>query len=328
MKQNKNSKKILITGGAGYIGSCVSRYLLKKGYKVIVIDKLNFGSESLDDLQDNPKFQFKNCDIRNIELYKDHLKNSQAVIHLAALVGEKACKVNEEETNSINFLATLKLAEASANFGVKNFIFMSTASSYGVQDINQVADENTILNPVSLYAISKINSEKELLNKFSEKLNITIFRPSTVHGTSARMRFDLIVNHLVLDAFKKKQITILGPKMWRPLMWVGEPSRVFHNVLQSEESKIKSQVFNLGANGENFQKIEIAKLIKENFIPELKIDIIDKDSDLRSYKVNFDKISKELDYKPSKKIVEAMGEIFSSLKKNLYSDTNSQKYRN
>ena len=105
MKKNKNSKKILITGGAGYIGSCVSRYLLKKGYKVIVIDKLNFGSESLDDLQDNPKFQFKNCDIRNIELYKDHLKNSQAVIHLAALVGEKACKVNEEETNSINFLA-------------------------------------------------------------------------------------------------------------------------------------------------------------------------------------------------------------------------------
>ena len=94
------------------------------------------------------------------------------------------------------------------------------------------------------------------------------------------------------------------------------------------QSKIKSQVFNLGANGENFQKIEIAKLIKENFIPELKIDIIDKDPDLRSYKVNFDKISKVLDYKPSKKIVEAMGEIFSSLKKNLYSDTNSQKYRN
>jgi nucleoside-diphosphate-sugar epimerase len=116
--------------------------------------------------------------------------------------------------------------------------------------------------------------------------------------------------------------------MWRPLMWVGEPSRVFHSVLQSEESKIKSQVFNLGANGENFQKIKIAKLIKENFIPELKIDIIDKDPDLRSYKVNFNKISKVLDYKPSKKIVEAMGEIFSSLKKNLYSDTNSQKYRN
>ena len=322
------NNNVLITGGAGYIGSWVTRYLLEKGYKVMVVDKLSFGSESLKGLLGNSKFQFKNCDIRNIELYKHHLKNNQSVIHLAAIVGEKACKKNKEETNSVNFLATLKLAEISAHYGVKNFIFMSTASSYGVQDINQVADENTVLKPVSLYAISKINSEKELLNKFSDKLNITIFRPSTVHGISARMRFDLIVNHLVLDAFKKNEITILGPKMWRPLMWVGEPSRIFHNVLQSEESKIKSQVFNLGTNDENFQKIEIARLIKENFVSNLKINVVDKDPDLRSYRVNFDKIYNILNYQPSKKIVEAMEEIFFSLKKNLYSDLNSQKYRN
>ena len=163
------NKNVLITGGAGYIGSWVSRYLLEKGYKVTVIDKLNFGSESLEGLLNNSKFKFKNCDIRDIELYKDYLKNNQSVIHLAALVGENACKKNAEETNSVNFLATLKLAEASVSYGVKNFIFMSTASSYGVQDINQVADENTALKPVSLYAVSKINSEKELLNKFSNK---------------------------------------------------------------------------------------------------------------------------------------------------------------
>jgi len=321
-------KTILITGGAGYIGSWVSRLFLAKGFKVIVVDKLSFGSNSLLGLIGNKNFIFINSDIREFSNYEKYLKETSAVIHLAALVGEKACKVNEKETNSINYEATKKLAKKCVEYSVENFIFMSTASSYGVQDINEIADENTKLNPVSSYAVSKINSENALLNDYSDKMAVTIFRPSTVHGDSARMRFDLIVNHLVLDAFKSKRIKVFGPKMWRPLMWVGEPAKVFHLTLTSDQEKIKSQVFNLGSNKENFQKIKIAEIIKDKFEKDLKIEIVNDDPDLRSYKVNFDKINKILNYKPEKTLEQVIGELFFSLKNNLYNNTESSLYRN
>ena len=323
-------KNVLITGGLGYIGAHVVNLFLKNNYRVTVIDKIMFGSSSLLSFLGSDNFEFFNFDMRENEklekLFKD--KNFSAVIHLAALVGEAACKRNEKETKSINFDATISLAEKSKIFGVQNFIFMSTASSYGVQDINEIADENTKLNPVSLYAITKINSEKELLEKFSEDLNITIFRPSTVHGISPRMRFDLIVNHLTLDAFNNKKISVFGPKMWRPLMWVGEPARIFKIVLETNQKLIKSQIFNLGSDNENFKKINIAECLKNNYFPNLDIQVTDKDPDLRSYRVSFKKIKETLNYETSKSLKEAISEILIFLKNNNEIDTNSDIFRN
>ena len=323
-------KNILITGGLGYIGTHVVNLLLKNNYKVTVVDKIMFGSNSLLNFLGSDDFEFYNFDIRENEkianLFKN--KNFSAVIHLAALVGEAACKRNEDESKSINFEATISLAEKSKIYGVQNFIFMSTASSYGVQDINEIANEKTKLNPVSLYAITKINSEKELLDKFSEDLNITIFRPSTVHGVSSRMRFDLIVNHLTLDAFNHGNISVFGPKMWRPLMWVGEPARIFKLVLETDQKLIKSQIFNLGSDNENFQKIHIAECLKENFFPNLNIQVTDKDPDLRSYRVSFKKIKEVLNYETSKTLKEAISEILVLLKNNNEIDTKSDIFRN
>ena len=142
---------------------------------------------------------------------------------------------------------------------------MSTASSYGVQDVNEIADEKTKLNPVSLYARTKIDSEKSILDNFSEDLDISIFRPSTVYGHSLRMRFDLILNHLIKDAIQKKEIKVFGPEMVRPLMWVGEPARVYSKIIDDETSMYKSQIFNLGYNNENYKKIDIAKTKKKIF---------------------------------------------------------------
>jgi nucleoside-diphosphate-sugar epimerase len=323
-------KNILITGGLGYIGAHVVNLLLKSNYKVTVVDKIMFGSSSLLSFLGSDNFEFFNFDIREDEklntLFKN--KNFSAVIHLAALVGEAACKRNEDESKSINFDATISLAKKSKMFGVQNFIFMSTASSYGVQDINEIADEKTKVNPVSLYAITKINSEKELLDKFSEDLNITIFRPSTVHGVSPRMRFDLIVNHLTLDAFNDGNISVFGPKMWRPLMWVGEPARIFKIVLEADQKLIKSQIFNLGSDNENFQKIHIAECLKNNFFPKLNIQVTDKDPDLRSYRVSFQKIKETLKYETSKTLKDAISEILILLKNNNEIDTKSDIFRN
>ena len=324
----KNKKTILVTGGSGYIGSHVVRYFLDNNFNVINIDRLIFKHDSSIDLNNNTSYKFYNLDIRNIDEIKNKIKEVDHVVHLAALVGEKACKRDEKETMSVNYEATIKLAKFSLDLGAKSFIFMSTASSYGVQDINQVADENTKLNPVSSYAVSKINSEKDLLDSFSGKMKIFIFRPSTVHGICWRMRFDLIVNHLMKDAYLNNEITVLGPKMWRPLMWVGEPSRIFLNLIRNDEFYKNSEIFNLGVNSENFQKIQIAEIMQKEIFPNLKINIIDKDPDLRSYKVDFSKIEKVLNHKANLTIEDAMKGIFDSLKNKTYEPLSNEYYYN
>ena len=205
---------------------------------------------------------------------------------------------------------------------------MSTASSYGVQDVNEIADEETKLNPVSLYARTKIDSEKSILDNFCEDLDISIFRPSTVYGHSLRMRFDLILNHLIKDAIQKKEIKVFGPDMVRPLMWVGEPARVYSKIIDDETSKYKSQIFNLGYNNENYKKIDIAKMVQENFFKDINIDIVEKDLDLRSYRLNFDKMKKYFDLSPASDLLKESEIIIKNIKNNFYGDINSKKYYN
>ena len=253
----------------GYIGCHVVEEFLKLDYKVIVIDRFSFDANSLEHLKHNKNLLILKEDIRNIKNFQNHLKNTTAIIHLAALVGEAACKISEKETISINFDATLKLCELAASEGIKKFIFMSTASSYGVQNTKEIANENTKLNPVSLYAKTKIDCENFLLKNFSNDIEITIFRPSTVYGHSKRMRFDLILNHLILDAISKKEIKVFGPEMVRPLMWVGEPARIYKKVVESNNLEFKSQIFNMGYDNENYKKIEIAEIVKTKFFKDI-----------------------------------------------------------
>ncbi len=321
-------KKILITGGAGYIGVPVIEELINKNLDIVVLDRFSFDEHSLKSFSKYENLKIINGDIRDNNILSECLKNVDTVIHLAALVGEAACKISEEETKSINFDATINLCQLAKKYLVKKFIFMSTASSYGVQDVNEIADETTKLNPVSLYARTKIDSEKSILDNFSEDLDISIFRPSTVYGHSLRMRFDLILNHLIKDAIQKKEIKVFGPEMVRPLMWVGEPARVYSKIIEDETSKYKSQIFNLGYNNENYKKIDIAKTVQENFFKDIKIDIVEKDLDLRSYRLNFDKMKKYFDLSPASDLLKESETIIKNIKNNFYGDINSKKYYN
>ncbi len=321
-------KKILITGGAGYIGVPVIEELINKNLDIVVLDRFSFDEHSLKSFSKYENLKIINGDIRDNNILSECLKNVDTVIHLAALVGEAACKISEEETKSINFDATINLCQLAKKYLVKKFIFMSTASSYGVQDVNEIADENTKLNPVSLYARTKIDSEKSILDNFSEDLDISIFRPSTVYGHSLRMRFDLILNHLIKDAIQKKEIKVFGPEMVRPLMWVGEPARVYSKIIKDDTSKYKSQIFNLGYNNENYKKIDIAKTVQENFFKDIKIDIVEKDLDLRSYRLNFDKMKKYFDLSPASDLLKESEIIIKNIKNNYYGDINSKKYYN
>tara|TARA_B100000902_G_C27319623_1_gene923543 strand:- start:3683 stop:4660 length:978 start_codon:yes stop_codon:yes gene_type:complete len=322
------NKKIIITGGAGYIGCHVVEELIKSNYLVTVIDRLSFDPNSLNSLKDNKNLTIINEDLRNLSNLETYLNDAEAVIHLAALVGEAACKISETDTVSINYDATIKLCDLARKNKVKKFIFMSTASSYGVQDTSEIANEETKLNPVSLYAKTKIDCENSLLNKFSDDIEITIFRPSTVYGHSSRMRFDLILNHLVLDAFLKKEIKVFGPEMVRPLMWVGEPARVYKKVIESQDSKFRSQIFNMGYDNENYQKIDIAKLVQSNFFPEINMDIIEKDKDLRSYRLDFNKMKKFFNLEPGSDLLNATKIIIDNITSKKYGDLESKKYYN
>ena len=322
------TKRILITGGAGYIGSHVVNNLLKDSYEIIVLDKLLFAKHSLDLHKKNKKLKIFNKDIRDDKDIEKYFENVDTVIHLAALVGEAACKISESETISINLNATEILIKAAIKNKVKKFIFMSTASSYGVQNINQIANEETKLNPVSLYAKTKIDCENLLLDKYSENINITIFRPSTVYGHSLRMRFDLILNHLIKDAYFKNEIKVFGPKMVRPLMWVGEPARVYKKIIEDDTSKFRSQIFNLGYNNENYEKLEIANLVKEKFFSNINIEIIDKDLDLRSYRLDFNKMKKYFNLDPHTDILKESKIIINNFKEKKYGNVNDKIYYN
>ncbi len=321
-------KKILITGGAGYIGSHVVNNLLKDDFELIVLDRLLFDKNSLNQHNQNNNLYIVNEDIRNYKTIEKHFEKIDTVIHLAALVGEAACKISEEDTISINLKATEELVKLAIKNKVKKFIFMSTASSYGVQNVDEVANEETKLNPVSLYAKTKIECENLLLDKYSDDINITIFRPSTVYGDSFRMRFDLILNHLIKDAYFIGEIKVFGPKMVRPLMWVGEPARVYKMIIKEHGDKYRSQVFNLGYNQENYEKIEIAKLVQNKFFPNLDIQVVEKDLDLRSYRLDFRKMRKFFNLDPYTNILNESELILEKFKKKKYGDVNNKIFYN
>ena len=322
------NEKVLVTGGAGYIGSSVVRHLLIKGYDVHTIDNCSMGSDGIFSFIGYPNYTFYKGDIRNLNEVRHAMKNIDYVVHLAAIVGEPACRKYKHDAKTINIDGSKNVFNLSQELGVKRFIFFSTCSSYGVQDTNIMADENTELNPVSLYAETKIEIENYIKENISSDSCFTILRPSTVHGPSPRMRFDLIVNHFVKDSILNGELEIFGGSLWRPLMWVGDAGRAIEKVLISKKELIYNEIFNMGNTESNFQKIEIANIIKNKFLQNLKIISHKEDSDLRSYKVDFSKIKQKLDFNLEKSLEQSIEELIYICNHKLIEDYNHIKYRN
>lgn len=325
---DKGQATVMITGGAGYIGSWVVKSQLAAGNRVVVYDNLMYGGKSLVGALGHPQLQIIQGDIRDQAALNDAMGGVDHVVHLAAIVGEAACDKSPDDTRAINFGGTQNVAQAARQNGVRRMVFFSTCSSYGVQDTSQLADENTELNPVSLYAETKIDSEKYLQDSSDGIMSQTIFRPATVHGASARMRFDLIVNHFVRDAYANGKLMIFAPEMWRPLIWVGDPAQAIELALSAEDEVVRDQVFNLGASESNYRKGEIGEIIKEKFIPHLELEYRDTDSDTRSYRVDFSKIKDRLGFTSSKTLEQAIGDVYQVLSTGMIKNPFDQEYRN
>lgn len=323
-------KKILVTGAAGYIGSVLVRQLLEKGYYVVGLDSLLFGGESLLGILNNKNFKFIKGDIRSNELIMEILKDDlYGVVHLAAIVGDPACAKEPQLAKEVNWEASKNLFDfCNEQTKIERFIFASTCSNYGKMPGDNYVNENSQLNPVSLYAELKVKFEEYLLkSKIRENFYPTSLRFATVYGLSPRMRFDLTVNEFMRDVTTGKELKIFGEHFWRPYCHVEDLARACVFVLEADKEIVKQNVFNVGDTNENYTKKMIAEEILK-IVPEARISYVHKEEDPRDYKVDFSKIKNEIGFFITKKVPDGLREIHNLIKLGFLVDPYSKKYQN
>ncbi len=326
---NKGSvKKVLVVGGAGYLGSVICRLLLDKNYKVRVLDNLMNGDHGISDLYDNEDFEFIEGDMRNIQTVTDAIRGVDAVIQLAAIVGDPASALNPKETIEINYLGTRLLADICKYNQINRFIFASTCSVYGASPTpDQRLDENSDLNPVSLYADMKLKSEDGIFDLMDENFSPTVLRMATLYGPSPRMRFDLVVNILTAKAVSDGEITIFGGEQWRPLLHVEDAARAYIECLEAPLDAVRGEIFNVGSNSKNYQIKKVGDLV-HNVIPEAKVITEKTKEDERNYNISFDKITRVLGYNVEHDIEDGASQIKDKIENGIYGHYTEEKYSN
>ena len=318
-------KRILITGGAGYLGTVLTKKLLDKGYKVRVLDSLLHGKEPIKKFINNPNYEIIVKEVRNLDAIQSSLVNVDGVIHLAGVVGDPASAVDPDATIAINYFSTISLAEACKFYGIKRFVFASTCSVYGFGE--NIFTEESKENPVSLYAKSKLYSEKALIKMSDKNFCPTILRKATIYGLSYRMRFDLVTNLLTAQAIGEKQITIFGGQQWRPLLHVADAAEIYLKCIEKPIEKIGGQILNCGDDRENYTILQIGELIK-NEVPDAEIKIFNDIIDKRSYRVSFSKIKKLLNFKANFSVKYGIKEIVDGFNNGRFTNYRDKKYNN
>jgi len=325
-------ENILVTGGAGYVGSGLLRELLSEDYKVTCVDNLMFGGESLLDIWHNENFNFIKCDVNDWGDFNKILTNNKfdAVIHLAAIVGDPACRMQSELATQTNWESTKWLLDKCMEIGIPKFVFASTCSNYGKMDNPEsYVDEESTLAPVSLYAELKVKFENYMLSEIEKRDDFcpTSLRFSTVYGLSPRMRFDLTVNEFTKDLTMGRELIIFGEKFWRPYCHVKDFSNAFITVLRAPVAKVAYNVFNVGDTTENYTKqMLIDEIIK--VIPGSKIKYVDKNEDPRDYRVNSDKIKRELGFEITMRVPDGIEEVKRMVQEGVIQDPEDQRYYN
>ncbi len=320
---------VLVTGGAGYIGSVLVRLLLARGWRVRVLDRLLAGGESLLELLDHERFEFVRGDIRDADTVARAVAGCWAVAHLAAIVGDPACRANPDLARSTNLDGSRLLLDAAQRAGVARFVFASTCSNYGkMPDPTAYVDETSPLAPVSLYAETKVAFEQDVLARSRQDgLAGTCLRFATVYGVSPRLRFDLTVNEFTRELALGRELVIFGEHFWRPYCHVRDLAGSVLAVLEAEPARVAGQVFNVGDTAENYTKQMIAaELLKQ--IPDGKIRYVHRSEDPRDYRVSFEKIRRELGFQISRRVPDGIAELLRLLRSGLLSNPDSPRYAN
>jgi nucleoside-diphosphate-sugar epimerase len=299
--------------------------LLEKGYHVRLLDLFLYGAEPIRDCLYHPRLEIMRADFRQVDKVVEATKGMDAVIHLGAIVGDPACALDEDLTIEVNLMATRMIAEVAKGSGVSRFIFASTCSVYGASD--EVLDEYSELNPVSLYARSKIASERVLMSLSDSNFAPTVLRFGTIYGLSGRTRFDLVINLLTAKALVEGQITIRGGDQWRPFVHVHDAALAVFKTLEAPFSLVKNQTFNVGSNEQNYTIYQIGQLINQ-FVPSSQIIDQGPDTDRRNYRVNFNKIRDLLGFAPVWVVEEGVTQVIEAVKSGRIKDYRDPMYSN
>jgi nucleoside-diphosphate-sugar epimerase len=301
--------KILVTGGAGYLGSVLSLALIEEGHDVRVLDNLMYGGRSLLSIFGHPRFDFMIGDVRDSSTVERAVEHVDAVVHLAAIVGDPACARDPEAARAINERGSLQLIRCAQTAGVSRFVFASTCSNYGrMNDTSVLASEEHELRPLSLYAETKVAVERALLEHGASTTAGTVLRFATLYGVSPRMRFDLTVNQFVMEMLVHRRLVVYGERFWRPYVHVRDAAAAIIAVLNAPVDLVRSQVFNVGHTDENYRKMDLVEIIGRR-VPGAMIEYVSVADDPRDYKVSFERIRSILSFLPMRRVIDGVEEI-------------------
>lgn len=301
-------RTVLLTGGAGYIGTVLAELLLGRGYQVIVLDRFFFG-KTLSHLEGNGSLKLIKGDVRTFSA--ELLNGVDAVIDLAALSNDPAGELDPEKTLSINFRGRVRVAQCAKARGVKRYILASSCSIYGFQD--GILDETSPVNPLTTYAEANHLAEQGVIPLADDDFVATVLRQATVYGPSRRMRFDIAINGMTLGLFKTGKIPVLRDgNQWRPMVHVRDTSRAFLRVLEAEPEMVNGETFNVGSDDQNFQILSLARRVAEGADRPFEFEWYGE-PDHRSYQVSFQKIRDRLGYVTEYTAEDAAHDIYASL---------------
>jgi nucleoside-diphosphate-sugar epimerase len=305
-------KKIVITGGAGYVGSVLTPYLISKGHKITVLDLMLYG----DTLKKDKNLKIVKGDIRNIELLKETIKGNDIVIHLACISNDPSFELNPTLGKEINLDAFTPLVEISKNFGIKKFIYASSSSVYGVKTEKNV-NESMSLEPLTDYSKFKADCEKILFRYNAKNFTTVALRPATVCGYSPRQRLDLVVNILTNLAYHNREITIFGGDQLRPNIHIQDMAKAYELFIDVDDEKINGKIFNIGF--ENLTVNQLASEVQKVIGADVTIKKLPT-NDNRSYHISSKKIQEELGFVTNYNILNAIEDLKYAFEKNLLSD--------
>jgi nucleoside-diphosphate-sugar epimerase len=303
-------QRVLVVGGAGYIGSILTRRLLDAGYRVRVLDALFYGRRSLAALDGRAGFELQVGDTRDEPAVLAALADVDAVVHLAELVGDPACAVDPRITEEINFDATYRLASLARRLGIRRFVYPSSCSVYGATDA--IVDEESALNPVSLYAETKVRAERALRELADERFEPVILRLATVFGLSHRPRFDLVVNLLAARAVVDGEVTVFGGAQWRPFIHAADAAAAMHRCITAPAPLVAGRTFNVGFDRLNHTIGEVGDIVLQ-LTPEAHLRSVPGD-DARDYRVSFTRAADELGLEPTTTVADGVREIQAAIR--------------
>jgi nucleoside-diphosphate-sugar epimerase len=320
--------RVTVTGGAGYIGACLVEGLREDGHDVRILDVLRHGQEDVASSLEALGAELVRGDVRDPDARAAALEGADAVVHLAAIVGDPACAKDPETSEEVNVVGSQLLVEDAAHAGVGRLVFASTCSNYGrMADPTVPIDETGELAPVSLYAEQKVAIERALLGGQLAGPQPTCLRFATVYGVGPRMRFDLTVNEFTRDLWDDRELEVFGELFWRPYVHVRDAALGIRTVLGADPALVAGEVFNVGHSDENYRKLDLVDVITKR-LGRGRVSYVKRDEDPRDYKVGFEKVRRVLGFEPRWRVPTGVDEIVRALEAGDFGDPYDERFSN